>query len=80
MPDYKIQPEEIRDMHPDEIRKTIQEQKWKLMRERSSTEGVVATGESSKDRGESPGVQSTLRRNVARLKTILNEKKRDKDE
>jgi ribosomal protein L29 len=72
MADLKIQPEEIRDMSEAEIRANIQEQGMMLIRDRA--EGTVAGGDKSKHNEENTGFQKTVRHNIARLKTILNER------
>lgn len=61
--------EELRDMSIDELEDTLREQQQELMHER----GVAAMGGQPPD----PGRIQTLRKTVARIKTILNEKRTD---
>lgn len=62
--------EELRNMSEEEIRGALQDMQQELMHER----GVAAMGGQPPD----PGRIRTLRKNVARIKTIMNE--RDIDE
>lgn len=59
--------DELRDLSLDELEDTLREQQQELMHER----GVAAMGGQPPD----PGRIQTLRKTVARIKTILNEKR-----
>jgi large subunit ribosomal protein L29 len=61
-----MEAEELRNMTPDEIRGALAEMQQDLMHER----GVAAMGGQPPD----PGRIRTLRKNVARIKTIMNER------
>lgn len=71
MADLKIQPGTLRDMSMEELKHLLSDQQEALMNELS--DGTVETGIGT-DGDENTGVQKTLRRNIARIKTIMNEK------
>jgi large subunit ribosomal protein L29 len=58
--------DELRDMSVEELKETLRKQQQELMHE----QGVAAMGGQPPD----PGQIQTLRKTVARIKTILNEK------
>ncbi len=65
-----MKPSEIREMSLDEIEKKLRELKLELAKEK----GVLTMGAST----ENPMVIRNLRRDIARLLTIRNEKLREK--
>ena len=72
--ELKIQPDTLRDMKEGELVKTLVNQQNMLMNEQS--QGMVDTGIESSDANadENTGVQEQLRKNIARIKTIMKER------
>ena len=72
--ELKIQPDTLRDMKEGELVKTLVDQQNMLMNEQS--QGMVDTGIESSDANadENTGVQEQLRKNIARIKTIMKER------
>ncbi len=73
VPGQKIDPDVIRDMSREEILEEIDKQETILEKEQSV--GTVAPGTSSQAMNENTSLERVTRRNIARLKTILNERK-----
>lgn len=70
MPNVKIRPNELRDMHAAELRSKLEEQRTVLMRERA--QGPSATSDFGNSENPSPGALREVRKNIARIKTVLN--------
>ncbi len=66
-----LKPDEIRDMSIDEMEERIQELELELSKEN----GKIAVGGFPDDEGR----MKEIKRTVARIKTIMNEKRRNND-
>lgn len=75
MPNVKIRPHTLRDMSTNELKSTLEEQRSQLMLEK--TRGSVVAQSSTKRGKESPGVMGELKKNIARIKTVLRERELD---
>jgi large subunit ribosomal protein L29 len=66
-PKYKLRAQDLRNLSVEELRKKLVEQRIELMRELTKKQAAGGLA-------ENPGKIRELRRNIARILTILNEK------